>query len=94
MADMEVGYRELEEIRNHDCRKCEAFSQCLVLAGTGTMAKCIWWNMLLKIKAGQTDDRPHAHWEAYYVCSNCGEHSSTVVAECPWCHARMDGEDT
>lgn len=36
----------------------------------------------------------HAHWEAYYVCSNCGEHSSTVVAECPRCHARMDGKDT
>ena len=29
MADIEIGYRELEEIRNHDCRKCEAFSQCL-----------------------------------------------------------------
>lgn len=38
------------------------------------------------------DERKHAHWEAHYICSNCGEHVRTVVAECPFCHARMDGK--
>ncbi len=35
----------------------------------------------------------HGHWDAYYVCSNCGEIVRVVVKECPFCHARMDGLD-
>lgn len=28
-------------------------------------------------------EKANAHWEAYYVCSNCGEHI---------CHAKMNGK--
>lgn len=37
-------------------------------------------------------EKANAHWEAYYVCSNCGEHSRTVKPECPFCHAKMNGK--
>lgn len=32
----------------------------------------------------------HAHWEAYYVCSKCGETVRTLKRECPFCQAIMD----
>jgi len=35
----------------------------------------------------------HGHWEAYYVCSRCGETVRIAMKECPFCHARMDGMD-
>ena len=38
MADIEVGYCELEKIRNHDCRKCEAFRN--VLFGSSEHVDC------------------------------------------------------
>ena len=37
-------------------------------------------------------DKPEpkrAVWDAYYVCSNCGETSKTAQAECPFCKALM-----
>lgn len=39
------------------------------------------------------DSRNHRRWEAHFVCSKCGETVRTVLAECPCCHARMDGLD-
>ena len=39
------------------------------------------------------EEKANAHWEAYYVCSNCGERSRTVKPECPFCHAKMNGKD-
>jgi rubrerythrin len=32
----------------------------------------------------------HAHWDAFFVCSHCGESVRQVLAKCPLCHARMD----
>lgn len=32
----------------------------------------------------------HAHWEAYYVCSKCGESVRILKRECPFCQAIMD----
>ena len=29
------------------------------------------------------------HWETVYICSVCGEHSSTKSKECPFCHHEM-----
>lgn len=34
--------------------------------------------------------KQHAHWEAVFTCSHCGESVRQVLAECPLCHARMD----
>lgn len=31
----------------------------------------------------------NAHWITHYECSNCGESSSKIRDECPFCHARM-----
>lgn len=31
------------------------------------------------------------YWNAVYVCSVCGEHSSSMERECPFCHSTMTG---
>lgn len=38
------------------------------------------------------ESKKPAHWEAHYVCSRCGESVRTIKKECPFCHARMNGE--
>lgn len=38
------------------------------------------------------DKRKHAHWNAHYECSNCGESVRTLQIECPFCHSIMDEE--
>ena len=35
----------------------------------------------------------HGHWEALYVCSQCGGQVRIIEKECPFCHSIMDGED-
>lgn len=39
------------------------------------------------------DLQEHGHWEAYYVCSVCGETVRKIGRECPFCHAVMDGKE-
>ena len=39
------------------------------------------------------DNGNHGHWEAHYVCSNCGRIEKVQFSECPCCHANMDGFD-
>ena len=33
--------------------------------------------------------RKEGFWEADYICSICGEHSSKKEVECPFCHSHM-----
>ena len=33
------------------------------------------------------------HWETYYVCSVCGEHSSFKDERCLFCHSVMDNPE-
>lgn len=50
-------------------------------------------NYLNKNSKTPINEERHAHWEAQYVCSLCGESVSTIKKECPSCHAKMDGLD-
>jgi predicted ATP-dependent serine protease len=33
--------------------------------------------------------KKEGYWQTYYVCSICGEHSSSRYNECPFCHNSM-----
>lgn len=71
--------------------------KCSVCNGTGLVGIGQGIRGLKRCEAcygtGVIGEKRHGFWEAYYVCSCCGETVRKVVAECPFCHARMDGGD-
>lgn len=59
---------------------------------TGECKECID-SRILATNSTNPPSKGHGHWEIFYVCSNCGETTRMVAAECPCCHTKMTGLD-